>query len=123
MVAFEPVPPGLADDARAHVLGGQANLWTENIDHPRAVDFAAFPRVAALAEALWSGPASPDAFAPRLAGHLERLTAAGVEFRPPAGPAPWQRRPDATGHPISRAEREAELRRVREAGRTTATMG
>ncbi|WP_162893364.1 beta-N-acetylhexosaminidase [Microbacterium halotolerans] len=122
VLAFDPMPDGLSDEAAPHVLGGQANLWTEHVDDPRMVDFYAFPRVSALAEALWRGPGDPDEFAPRLDEHLERLRAAGVEFRPLEGPAPWQRRPDAQGSPKSLAQREAELNRLIDSGHTPVTM-
>jgi len=51
---FSPVPPELDAEAAKHILGGQANLWSEyvpNLDH---AEYMAFPRVAALAEVLWS---------------------------------------------------------------------
>jgi hexosaminidase len=53
---FDPIPKGLTSSEEAHVLGGQANIWTEYMDSPRVVDFFAFPRLCAVAEALWSGP-------------------------------------------------------------------
>ncbi|MDI2132812.1 beta-N-acetylhexosaminidase [Yinghuangia seranimata] len=108
---FEPVPDGLTAAEAAHVLGGQAALWSEQLDSARAVDYAAFPRLAAFAEALWTpGPRDTDEFTDRLArDHLPRLDALGVEYRPLAGPHPWQTRPDAPGHPRQRADREAEL--------------
>ena len=52
-----------------------------------------FPRACAHAEVAWSEPAGRDwaEFPPRLAAHLERLAAMGVEYRPEEGPRPWQR--------------------------------
>ncbi len=103
---FEPVPPRLAGtDAERHVLGAQANLWTETLDGVRAVDYAAFPRLSAFAEAVWCdlpAPAERDhaGFTARMAAHYRRLAALGVEFRPPGGPHPWQRRPGVIGRPI-----------------------
>ncbi|MFD8934424.1 beta-N-acetylhexosaminidase [Streptomyces sp. NPDC059578] len=103
--AFEPVPEGLSLSETGHVLGGQAQLWTEPVDGPRALDYLAFPRLAAFAEAVWTrGPRDYAEFEPRLVHHLARLDALGVEYRPLAGPHPWQRRPDALGWPRSRAE-------------------
>ena len=52
--AFEPIPLNLSDDAAAHILGGQGNLWTEYIPTPEQVLYMAYPRGTALAEALWS---------------------------------------------------------------------
>ncbi|MFY1669759.1 beta-N-acetylhexosaminidase [Plantactinospora sp. WMMB334] len=111
---FEPVPAELPVALRHRVVGAQCNLWTEHADNPRAVDYLAFPRLAAFAEAVWSppGPEHRDGFEERLAAHLRRLDALGVEYRPPAGPLPWQRRPDAAGWPRQRADRDAELARL-----------
>ncbi|UAJ79734.1 beta-N-acetylhexosaminidase [Leifsonia sp. ZF2019] len=110
---LDPVPAELTDDQRARVLGAQANVWTEYIDQPRGLDYFAFPRLAALAEALWSadrsGERSWEEFAPRLDAHLARLDAAGVEYRRADGPLPWQQRPGIPGAPRDRADREAEL--------------
>ncbi|GAA1937804.1 beta-N-acetylhexosaminidase [Agromyces allii] len=104
---FDPVPVGLDDRAAQHVIGGQANLWTEYMDSSRTVDFFAFPRLCAVAEVLWSGPGGNEAdFLGRLDGHLERLDALGVEYRRAAGPLPWQRRPGIPGRPETREERD-----------------
>ncbi|MCK2237920.1 MULTISPECIES: beta-N-acetylhexosaminidase [unclassified Crossiella] len=98
---YEPVPAGLDPDAAAHVLGAQAQLWTEHLDSPRRLDYAAFPRLAAFAEVVWSPEARDEpGFLRRLTEHhLPRLDALGVEYRPLDGPRPWQRRPDVQGWP------------------------
>lgn len=101
---FEPVPPELTGPRAAHVLGAQANIWTETMDSARAVDYMAFPRLAAFAEVVWSplpAPAERDyaGFAARMTEHYARLDALGVEYRPPGGPLPWQRRPGVIGRP------------------------
>ncbi|MEU7876063.1 beta-N-acetylhexosaminidase [Dactylosporangium sp. NPDC049140] len=108
--AFEPVPAQLTGAQRDRVLGAQCNIWTEHLPSARAVDYAAFPRLCAFAETVWSAPGRDlAAFRHRLATHLGRLDALGVEYRPDAGPLPWQTRPDAQGWPKDRAAREAEL--------------
>jgi hexosaminidase len=105
---FDPIPTELTPEQRKHVLGGQANIWTEHMDSPRTVDFFAFPRLAALAEALWSvAPKDVAGFLARLDHHLPRLDALGVEYRHADGPRPWQRRPGIPGRPHSREERAA----------------
>ncbi|BCY09598.1 beta-N-acetylhexosaminidase [Actinoplanes sp. L3-i22] len=111
--AFDPVPAELTPDEARHVLGGQANLWTEHADSPRTVDYLAFPRLCAVAEALWS-PAGGDYadFAGRLTHHLRRLDALGVEYRRPDGPLPWQRRPGVPGRPDTRQQRAAHIARL-----------
>ena len=103
---FEPVPAELAAEQAAHVLGSQANIWTEHMDSPRTVDFFAFPRLAALAEVLWSSaPKDLAGFRARLTHHLLRLDALGVEYRAESGPKPWQRRPGIPGRPSTREQR------------------
>ncbi|WP_159940127.1 MULTISPECIES: beta-N-acetylhexosaminidase [unclassified Nocardiopsis] len=94
----EPVPEGLTDEEAAHVLGAQVNVWTEHVDTPRRLDYMVFPRLSAFAEQVWStGERDYAEFEPRLRGHLERLDAAGVEYRPLEGPRPWQTRPGVVG--------------------------
>ena len=95
--AFEPLE-AVPDEFAGHVLGVQGQLWTEYLPTPRDVDYAAFPRACALAEVAWSDPSgrSWSEFQPRLAAHLERLDALGVNYRPLPGPRPWQS--GGTGH-------------------------
>ncbi|MFI6760838.1 beta-N-acetylhexosaminidase [Micromonospora sp. NPDC050417] len=109
--AFEPEPPALPAELRHRLLGAQCNIWTEHADQPRTVDYLAFPRLCAFAEVAWSAPdtAPWHDFEARLTAHLSRLDALGVAYRPPDGPLPWQRRPDAAGWPRERADRDAEL--------------
>ncbi|MGC9536280.1 beta-N-acetylhexosaminidase [Streptomyces sp. UG1] len=102
---FEPVPPELTPDEARHVLGTQANVWTEVMEDHARVDYQTFPRLAAFAEVAWSGLPAPGerdfaGFERRMAAHYARLDALGVAYRPPTGPRPWQRRPGVLGRPI-----------------------
>ncbi|WP_432164723.1 beta-N-acetylhexosaminidase [Streptomyces sp. bgisy031] len=102
---FEPVPPQLTSEQARHIIGTQANMWTEAYDSVRGVDYMVFPRLAAFAEVAWSTLPAPDqrdytGFGTRMHAHYARLDALGVEYRPPAGPHPWQRRPGIPGRPI-----------------------
>ena len=36
---FEPVPPQLTPEEAAHVIGTQANIWTEMMDSVRVLDY------------------------------------------------------------------------------------
>jgi hexosaminidase len=114
--AFDPVPSGLTDAEARHVIGGQANLWTEHIDTARRLDYQLFPRVAALAEALWSadatGPRDFGEFEGRLHEHLARLEAMGIEYRHASGPFPWEQRPGVPGRPSTREAREAYIQAI-----------
>jgi hexosaminidase len=78
--AFEPVPSGMTPDVATHVLGAEAELWTEHMRTGERVEYAAFPRLDALAEALWSPKAARDwdGFVARLAPEIERQRALGV---------------------------------------------
>jgi len=81
---FEPVPPALTADETRHVLGGQANIWTEYMPSPGNVEYMAFPRLVAVAESVWS-PAERKNYADfvgRLDQHLQRLQYLDVNFRP-----------------------------------------
>ena len=51
---FNPIPPELDSIASKHILGGQANLWAEYVPKMNHAEYMTFPRVAALAETLWS---------------------------------------------------------------------
>lgn len=94
LLTWDPAPAddgsGAADGGR--LLGVQAQLWTEYLPTPKHVEYMAFPRLAALAEAGWSTPErrDSDAAPTRLRAHLRRLDALGVSYRPVDGPKPWQ---------------------------------
>jgi hexosaminidase len=107
---YDPVA-SIPADRRHHVLGVQANLWTEYVPTPEHAEYLYFPRLCALAEVAWSatgpgagsgsgsgagsGPAGGPSFGefePRLRAHLERLAALGVNYRPLEGPTPGQSR-------------------------------
>jgi hexosaminidase len=52
--AYEPVPKELNEEQAKHVLGAQANMWTEYMKNTKKVEYMLFPRIAALSEVLWS---------------------------------------------------------------------
>ncbi len=98
VAAFSPVPADWPEQARRNMIGAQFQVWTEYIPDARALEYMIFPRACALAEVAWSGRSvefgagEPDkpALRERIAAHLHRLDAAGVEYRPLDGPRPWQ---------------------------------
>lgn len=51
---FDPAPKELTAAELPHILGVQANIWTEYLPRESLVANAAFPRAAALAETGWS---------------------------------------------------------------------
>ena len=81
---FVVVPDEIDADKKQHILGGQGNLWTEYIPTTDHLEYMAYPRAIALAEVLWKHPEQRDygAFLVRLKGHLPRLDALGVNYRP-----------------------------------------
>ncbi|HEY3977735.1 MAG TPA: beta-N-acetylhexosaminidase [Streptosporangiaceae bacterium] len=88
VAAFAPVPEDWPETARQHLIGTQFQVWTEYIATSRELEYMIFPRACALADVAWSGrPVPVDG---RLAAHLRRLDAAGLEYRPLSGPRPEQ---------------------------------
>ncbi len=82
---WDPVPKEISPDEVKYILGGQANIWTEYLETPAAVEYMAFPRMLALAEVLWTNPAQKDLadFKRRLNAVLPRLDKQGVNYRIP----------------------------------------
>ena len=78
---FDPLPGPLVHE-QSHVLGVQANLWTEHVRTEANAAYMTWPRAAALAEVAWS-PASRidwDSFQARLAAEFGRYRAAGIRY-------------------------------------------
>lgn len=65
--SYQPIPEGLTEEEASHIIGIQANLWTEYIaDFPLA-QYMELPRMAALSELQWSvAPKDYKAFMARL---------------------------------------------------------
>ena len=80
---FNPVPPGLSTEEGSRVRGGEATLWSENIDGAN-LEPMAWPRLSAFAEVLWSGPGGDYADLRRRLDEvfLPRLRAMGVNPGP-----------------------------------------
>ena len=51
--SFEPEPDVLTAAQKKHILGPQANLWTEYIKTSSHVEYMVMPRIAALSEVQW----------------------------------------------------------------------
>jgi hexosaminidase len=62
--------------------GVQGQLWSEYLPTPDLVEYRAYPRLAAVAEVGWSTGGEFAEFRTRLATHLRRLDALGVNYRP-----------------------------------------
>ncbi|MRW88977.1 family 20 glycosylhydrolase [Duganella sp. FT80W] len=90
--AYEPVPAAMPPELAHHVLGSQAQLWTEYMPDGRHVEYMAWPRLLAMAENLWTPKALKDypQFEQRLAPALQRLEVQDVNYRTADGPR-WPR--------------------------------
>jgi len=77
---FEPVPPEVDKDAALHIIGYQANLWTEYVRTPEQVEHMLYPRLSAVAENAWSPADHRDwqNFLARIAVQLRRIARAGL---------------------------------------------
>ena len=81
VLAFEPMPPALTPDQQGHVLGLQANLWTEHARTEARAAWMAFPRAMAIAETGWAanGPRDLRGFMDALVPQIERLRPLGLK--------------------------------------------
>jgi hexosaminidase len=82
--SFEPIPEGLTAGQAAHILGAQAQMWTDGHPTEREIENLVYPRACALTEVVWSpaGPRDAANFAARVAVHAQRLAAMGVRRSP-----------------------------------------
>jgi hexosaminidase len=79
---YEPVPSQLSVEEAKHVLGAQANVWTEYIPTSEHAEYMVYPRACAMAEVLWT-PAEHrkyDNFLARMPEHANRLTEWDVNY-------------------------------------------
>jgi hexosaminidase len=79
---FNPRDPSLSEAARRHVLGVQANAWTEHMQTDSRVQWMTWPRAAAVAELGWSTPERrhwPD-FVQRLVPMFDRYRALDIDY-------------------------------------------
>ena len=85
--AYEPVPEALNKQQAKHIIGVQANLWTEYIATPAKAEFMLLPRMLALSEVAWSPKENKDYknfSEQRIPYNLARLDVEGYNFRVPA---------------------------------------
>lgn len=80
--AYEPVPSELKPEEQSYVLGAQANVWTEYMLNEKQVEYMALPRMAALAEVLWTTPENKNEteFLNRLQKHILLLDKWNVNY-------------------------------------------
>jgi hexosaminidase len=80
--SYEPVPTELTKSEQGRILGAQGNVWTEYIPDTKQVEYMVFPRIAALAEVLWSpkDKRNYDDFRDRLLTHFDYLNYFGINY-------------------------------------------
>ncbi|GAB3956817.1 family 20 glycosylhydrolase [Spirosoma harenae] len=77
--SYEPVPDGV--DAK-YILGGQGNLWTEQIPTLRYAQYMTYPRAWALSEVFWSPKETKNwaNFVERMESHFSRADVAQINY-------------------------------------------
>ena len=84
--AYDPAPSELTKDQQQHIIGVQANLWTEYIPTSAKAEYMLLPRMLALAEVAWTPVANKDFrnfSEERIPRQLVRLDAQGYDYRVP----------------------------------------
>ena len=79
---FDPVVDTMTPAEAKHVLGGQANLWSEQIKTEAHSEYMIFPRLAALSETLWSPKESRnwEDFSARIVSMFKRYDFLGINY-------------------------------------------
>lgn len=80
--SYEPIPAELTQDQGKLVLGAQANVWTEYMPTTKHVEYMIFPRLAALAEVVWSPREHRDwgDFSRRMQAQYKRYAKRGINY-------------------------------------------
>lgn len=80
--SYEPLRPGMSDEEKSHVLGVQANMWTEYIADPDHLYYMLLPRLAALSEVQWCHEGHRDwrRFYDAADSHFRMYEAMGYNF-------------------------------------------
>ena len=58
--SYEPMPEELTAEEARHIIGVQANIWTEYMPTFKHMQYMALPRMAALSEVQWTQPQLKD---------------------------------------------------------------
>ncbi|MGH8054607.1 MAG: beta-N-acetylhexosaminidase [Stenotrophomonas sp.] len=101
--AFDPVPAQLTEAQRKHVIGVQANMWTEHTRTFARLQHNVFPRMAALAEIAWTPLERKryDDFLARLPAQLQRYKALGIGYGQTALSVAMTRQDDRAGGKVA----------------------
>jgi len=78
---FNPIPAKLAPQYHEFIIGGECNMWTEQVPNEKTLDQKVFPRLLGMAEALWSDTAKNYAdFNRRVQSHYAILEHYNVTY-------------------------------------------
>ena len=78
---YEPMHPSLTPEEQKHIIGVQANLWTEYVTSYRHVEYMELPRMAALCEVQWcSGDKDYEDFLQRLLSLVDMYDVKGYNY-------------------------------------------
>lgn len=79
---FDPVVDSMSVEQKKHILGSQANLWSEFVTTTQESEYMLYPRVPALAEALWTPKKKKDwnRFSKKIPSLFKRFDAMGITY-------------------------------------------
>ena len=81
MYEYNPVPEVLTSEERRYIIGVEGCVWTEYMPTPARVEYMAWPRMCAIAEAGWTRADKDwNRFTRSLELHLGRLDRLGVAY-------------------------------------------
>lgn len=81
---FDPIPSELTQQQATHILGAQGNVWTEWISTEKHLEYMSIPRIAALAEIVWTYPSERNwiDFLARIQTQFKRYQQLGINYCP-----------------------------------------
>jgi len=83
--SLQIMPEEIEDNKKKHIIGAQANVWTEYMPDSKHVEYMIFPRIAAVSEVLWSTLENRDFndFTHRMNEQYARYDAMHINYRIP----------------------------------------
>lgn len=99
--SYEPLPAELSEEEAKHIIGVQANLWTEYIPTFAQAQYMELPRMAALADVQWSSaPKDYKKFSARVPQMINHYDANGYNYATHMFNVSGSLKPDMEKHAI-----------------------
>ncbi len=99
--SYQPIPSDLTPEEGKHIIGVQANLWTEYIPTYAQVEYMELPRMAALSEVQWTdAPKDYRGFARRVPQLINQYEANGYNYAKHMFNVAGSLTPDTENHAI-----------------------